>query len=180
MPTYVETDSMRIVVLPDGQRRSGATYREVDLDAVLRLGLNDGYRVTREQLDELLGDAFSTAQSPSAARPGDLRTPGVPPSVGRSNGEGLPHSVDEARGVAVTVGAIGYLILILSVIAGLLVAAQTETVDSYFGGGDERVYPHVWQGLGIAFAGSFQALLVIMIAKYIEAKMEIAKAQFGR
>ena len=182
MPTYVETDSMRIVVLPDGQRLSGASYREVDLDRVLQLGLNDGYPVTSEQLQYLLSvptEPVSDLPSPTVS---PARTLSVPPAAGAHRATStVPQSVDEARTAAATVGAIGYVLLVLSAIGGLLVALQKEVVevDTYFGSDFDTVYPYVWQGIGIAVVGAFQALLVIMVAKYIQAKMELAKADRG-
>jgi len=58
-------------------------------------------------------------------------------------------------------------VLILSLILGVAVAAQTRTtIDG------ESVHPFVWTGIGIAIGGAFQCLVVIMIAAYIEAKTE--------
>lgn len=175
MPTYVETDSMRIVVLPDGQRRSGASYREVDLERVLRLGLNDGHPVTSEQLQYLLSvstEPVSDLPSPTVSPAGTL---GAPPAsvVAQSAKAKVPSSVDEARAAATMVGGFGYFFLMLSAILGIAIAVSTEYVNG------EEIHPYVWQGIAIGLAGIFQALLIIMIAKYIQAKMELAKADRG-
>lgn len=57
--------------------------------------------------------------------------------------------------------------LILSVILGVAIAAQTRINTD-----GETVHPFVWTGIGVAIGGAFQSLVVIMIAAYIEAKTE--------
>lgn len=86
----------------------------------------------------------------------------------------VPYSVTRAAKVATAVETISWLLLIAAVIGGLVVAAQTGSeINSW--GSAHTTHPHVVLGIGLALGGAFQCLLVIMIASYIRAKMELAQ-----
>ena len=61
------------------------------------------------------------------------------------------------------------MILVLTVIGGLIIAAQTS-YDGY-----ETTHPYIGVGIGIAIGGSINCLMIIMVAAYIKAKMELAR-----
>ena len=73
-----------------------------------------------------------------------------------------------ANTAAGLVEAAAWFALCASIVLGFSVARRT--VHNLVSG--ETEHPYIATGIGIAFAGSFQALVVIMIAAYIKARTE--------
>ena len=62
----------------------------------------------------------------------------------------------------------GWLLLFLSAIAGLLIATSTRT-NPFDGRTD---HPYVGAGLATFVLGTFQALMIVMVATYIKSRTE--------
>ena len=75
-----------------------------------------------------------------------------------------------ARSVAALVEALGWILLVLAVLTGVIVAARSE--PDFFG---NEHHPHVGLGVAIAVGGAFQCLVIIMVAAYIKARMDLAQ-----
>lgn len=80
-------------------------------------------------------------------------------------------SRQRAHSVAGVVEGCSWAFLIMSLLAGVIVAATT-TIDS----DGQQTHPYVAAGIGLAVAGSFQALVVIMLATYIMSRTEETKS----
>ncbi|MEN9824077.1 MAG: hypothetical protein RLZ04_2503, partial [Actinomycetota bacterium] len=152
--------SNRIVVLPDGQKRTGPSYVVLDPALVAEAGLVDGAWVDDAQRAIILPSDAVHVDSPVATRVYS------PTTVSKS---AIPASVGHARKIADLVHAIGWALLILSVGVGIAIAAKSER-DNY-----ETVHPYVVEGIAIAVGGAFQSLLIIMIASYIVARLDLAQ-----
>jgi hypothetical protein len=110
-----------------------------------------------------LGWIAPNPQTPSAALPA--------PVAGQRLGQPSrtqSSTFRRAHNIAGTVEGLSWLFLVASIVLGLVIAAQTQ-VNAFT---QEKEHPYVAAGISIAVAGAFQALVVIMIAAYIQARTE--------
>lgn len=85
--------------------------------------------------------------------------------VGAANGS----ATHRANRVAAIVEGAAWCYLVLGVLGGLIVAVQTRPTESGFG---EVTRPFVAAGVAIMATTAFQALVVIMVAAYIQSRTE--------
>ena len=64
----------------------------------------------------------------------------------------------------------------LGVIAGIVVASQTSFGRNDYGN-IEKTHPYIGAGIGIAIGVAINCLMIIMVAAYIKAKMELARLE---
>jgi hypothetical protein len=177
MPYFIDTANLEVVVRPPGAV-AGQGQAVIDGETAAACGLTHGQKLTADQAQALLdgspsrfrallaGDATgdAAAQPSSDTPPAQFRTPATGPSP---TGTLRSPAAQRANRAATIVEVVSWIVLILSVVSGVAIAAQTR-IDS----NGETAHPFVWTGIGVAIGGAFQALVVIMIAAYIEAKTE--------
>lgn len=156
MPYFIHIESRIVTVTPPGQAM-GPGYVEVPSEVAVRYSLAHGSVLTSEQVAVL--DDARPYQSPSTSN---------------------DSSVPSARGVARAAEQIALLVEVLawvlgaaSVIVGLALATRQEEI----GNGFETSHPYIGVGVGLAVGGLFQSLFVVMIAKYIRARMMFTRQQ---
>lgn len=177
MPKYVDLTTMKVVVTSPGHLLRGVGYLQIDDSTAAVFGLSSGTHVTAEQL-EMIRKGGKVSPSPLAATRLGPPTTSSAPATSSSAGYGgstparyyAPPSVARARAVASVIELMSWIAVVICVIAGLLLVMKKE-VSPYT---DEWTHPYVGAGIAVAVGGSFQCLLVIMIASYIRAKMDIA------
>ena len=81
----------------------------------------------------------------------------------------MPPSVARAKAAAAAVEIVAWVILGIGVLAGLVIASQTE----YSHG--EHIHPYIGTGIGLVLGIALNCLLMVMVSTYIKAKMELAQ-----
>jgi hypothetical protein len=180
MPYFIDTANSEVVVRPPGATAAPG-QAIIDGETAAACGLVHGQRLTPEQAQALLdgspsrfrallaGDTAdgtdgtapaSRAEVPSAALPSPAVGSPAPTSTRSA-------AAQRANRAAMIVESVSWIVLILSVVLGVAAALQTRLDIE-----GQTVHPFVWAGIGIAIGGAFQALVVIMVAAYIQAKTE--------
>lgn len=165
MPYFIDIERRQVVVMPPGATPAPG-QREVDTNTANATDLRHGQVLTEAQVDALL------SASPETFRAATAQATGTPLAHGSNaatpNRPRRPQTTAaRANSVAGVVEGMAWGFLVLSVIFGIVIAAQARTNE--FGATE---HPFVITGLSVAVAGSFQALVVIMIATYIKARTE--------
>jgi hypothetical protein len=179
MPYYIDPETKTIFV-GGFYADVNSSFVKIDENLCTQLDLRHGQVLSTEQITALrAGDAqaFEYSQPGTSTNIGEdaphdrstLRDTAQLGSVSRP----MPASVARARAAAGTVEAFSWVILVLGVIAGIAVALQTDYAATE--SGIERVHPYVGQGIGIAIVVAMNCLMIIMVAAYIKAKMELAR-----
>lgn len=165
MPYFVDLTRKRVVVLPPG---TGAppSSTEIDVDTATACELTHDQPLSDAQVDALVS---GSVEGYLAATPGDRHSitaqPSPPPTQSHD-----PRSPKTKRAfdVALTVEALSWFLLVVSVVGGVAVAFSTST-DPITG---QSSHDSVGAGLILIFAGVFQCLVVIMVAVYIQSRTE--------
>ena len=165
MPYFIDLDQQQIVVLPPG-REGGPRLALIDTELATQLQLTHGQPLTAEQVSALnAGNAvlYWAATNTTGARP---TTVSMPDGSQRSD----PRSLITQRAFAVAnvVEVVGWALLIISVLAGLLIATSSRT-DPFNGSTD---HPNVGIGVLTMLVGPIQALMIVMVATYIKSRTE--------
>jgi hypothetical protein len=197
MPYFVDTsgDFLFVVVLPPGRGLPSRASVEINRETAEACDLRDHQRLSTEQLAALQAKSVAAFH---ACRPverslqgssGEVQAAGTAaqraaPIVGHSLPAPVPGRSSPVQGVhqsstsrransvAGVVEGICWLFLVVSVVLGLVIAAQSR-VSEFTG---EREHPYVAAGISIAVVGAFEALVVIMFAAYIKARTESSPA----
>ena len=171
MPYFIHIESRIVTVTPPG-RAMGTDYVEVPSEVAVRYSLAHGSVLTAEQL----ADLQSQSGAPWAAPAASSATPYLSPST--SSHSAVPSARDVARAaeqIALFVEVLAWVLGAASVIVGLLLAARQQEPDN--GLFLETSHPYIGVGVGLAVGGLFQSLFVVMIAKYIRARMMFTRQQ---
>jgi hypothetical protein len=165
VPYFIDLDQHQIVVLPPG-RAGGPDLVPVDTDLATELALSHGQGLTNDQITALREANATKFQFASSAP----STPGGATSPAATAPANDPRSEVTRRAFAVAnlVEVFGWLLLFLSAIAGLLIATSTRT-NPFDGSTD---HPYVGAGLATFVLGTFQALMIVMVATYIKSRTE--------
>ena len=158
MPYFIHIESRIVTVTPPGQAM-GPGYVEVPSEVAVRYSLAHGSVLTSEQVAVL--DDARPYQSPST-----------------SNDSSVPSARRVARAaeqIALLVEVLAWVLGAASVMVGLLLAARQQELDN--GLFLETSHPYIGVGVGLAVGGLFQSLFVVMIAKYIRARMMFTRQQ---
>lgn len=161
-PGHVEIDSDTAVTckLRGGQRLSAAQLAALQARSVSDFYAADsGDLATQDESSDQADTYAAIAERRSAL--GTSRTAHAPTAHQSS-------TYRRARKVAGTVEGVSWVFLVISVVLGIVVAAQTR-VNGFT---EETEHPNIAVGISIAVVGAFQALVVIMIATYIQARTE--------
>ena len=162
MPYFIDKERRQVLVRPPGSQPDEGQV-VIDTDIAVAVHLAHGQVLTVPQMTAVLAgspSAFLDASGPRVTAPaptGHL--------LGAANTR--PGSGARAHAVAGTVEVFAWVFLALSISVGLGIAFQTEI--NQFGQEEHR---NVLGGLLVALAGSFQALVVIMVATYIRSRTE--------
>ena len=161
MPYFIDLDQHQIVVLPPG-RLGGPDLVPVDTDLATELALSHGQGLTNDQITALR-EANATKFRFASSAPGT-------PSGTTSPAATAPRSEITRRAFAVAnvVEAVGWILLVLSAIAGCIIA--TSTCTNPFDGSTD--HPYVGAGLATFVVGAVQALMIVMVATYIKSRTE--------
>jgi hypothetical protein len=192
MPYFVVTtgESLSVVVLPPGKSPPNPDSIEINRETAIACELRNGQRITTEQLAALRTKSISAFRASQGIEQPAQRLPDEPVSTGFAAqypptvGQALPAPVAgrmvpvqaarqsstsrRANSVAGVVEGICWLFLVVSVVLGIVIAAQSRVSDLT----GEREHPYVAAGISIAVVGCFEALVVIMFAAYIKARTE--------
>lgn len=185
MAFYIDIKNGRIVQRPVGTS-SGPDHVVVDTDTARMCELADGQSVSPEQI-QALRDGSSIGYRRATLQAADPERSPRPPSISRGSSPPLtlpsepsPNgsqptknrqsspAAGRARAAASFVEAVAWVVGVLGVIGGALLAIQTD-VSEFTG---EQSHPYVVAGIGLAVASAFQACIVIMIAAYIQFRTE--------
>jgi hypothetical protein len=166
VPYFIDVASKRVVVLPPGATAPTA-FAEVDIDTAVACEITHDQSVDDAQIAALVDGSVSDFWSASSGTPRSS-IPGA--DRGRTAGRVDLRSPIRRRAFAVAraTEAIGWGLLVLSIAVGLLVAFHSTT-DPITG---RRGHDSLTAGLGLAFGGAFQCLLVVMLAVYIQSRTE--------
>jgi hypothetical protein len=161
-----------------------SSMERIDSSLARQCGLSFGQRLTDAQIAALRIGTIQAFQAASG-NPLPLADPDVAPGRGTevavpsvadvparatTSWVSIPPSVTRASTAAGIVEAFAWVILVLGVILGIAVALQTD----YDVNGD-KVHPYVGLGIGLAIGVAINCLMIIMVAAYIKAKMELAQ-----
>ena len=178
MPYFIDFANLEVIVRPPGATAEEG-QAEVDGETAIRCDLAHGQKLTAEQAQALLDGSPSrfrallvgaaTESDEPQSLPGAVPTPRrqTPTTQSASTAPFRASATQRANRVASIVEVVSWIVRILSVISGVVSAAQTR-VNMY----GDTVHPFVWRGIGFAIVGSFHCLVMIMFATYIEAKTE--------
>lgn len=165
VPYFIDLDQHQIVVLPPG-RLGGPELVPVDTDLATELALSHGQGLTNDQITALR-EANATKFRFASSAPG---TPSGTNSPAATAPATDPRSEITRRAFAVAnvVEAVGWILLVLSAIAGCIIATSTRT-NPFDGSTD---HPYVGAGLATFVVGAVQALMIVMVATYIKSRTE--------
>jgi hypothetical protein len=177
MPYFIDTQSSSVVVLPPGARvdlartliaqevaeACGLTHGQpldADQQAALREGSVDRFMSslgeTSLQERAVAAALEHRSHSTTSATAAPARTPQVIASASR-----------RATSAARVVELASWIFLVVSLILGAVVTADTSIDQN-----GETIHPHVALGISVAVVGVFEALVVIMFAAYIQARLQ--------
>jgi hypothetical protein len=166
MPYFVDPQEKVVVVLAPGANPS--TLVRIDQAAATALRLKHGQPLSDSQIEALLG---GSADAMTAAFQPGQRLEWEPPRHAATSANPRSSITRRAFAVARAVEVISWIFLGLSVLGGIIIASRSE-IDPNDMYSDSRTYPNISLGITIMIAGVFQALVVIMIAAYIQARTQ--------
>jgi hypothetical protein len=166
MPYFVDPQEKVVVVLAPGANPS--TLVRIDQAAATALRLKHGQPLSDSQIEALRSGSTEAMSSAFAHAPQAEWQPPRQPATSAN-----PRSSINRRAFAVarSVEVISWIFLGLSVLGGIIIASRSE-IDPNDMYSDSRTYPNISLGITIMIAGVFQALVVIMIAAYIQARTQ--------
>ena len=171
MPYFLHRESRQVRVTPPGTRL-GDAYIEIPTDVAIAHSLVDNDILSEERATTLLSN-FESAGSDGA---GSTATTGLRRAAPVNGGvtESTLKVVSSAKQIALIVEIIAWVLAVGSVIAGLVLATTTRDFDEGLGLTDVR-HPFVATGAALAVGGLFQCLIIVMVARYIRARMLLAQ-----
>ena len=169
MKYFVAIQNHTVAIVPPGAKPPRGCI-EIDPDMAIVCELRNNQHLSSAQFASLRSkspsgfrDAGSMSRTPQVEAPGlDADQPIRASAVRRSN------TLQRANGVAGVVEMISWLFLTAAVVLGIVISMQARA-DGISG---DTGHPFVAYGIGIAVFGAFQALVVIMVATYIQARTE--------
>jgi len=164
MPYFVDPQEKVVVVLAPGANPQPHLVR-IDHAGAAALGLKHGQSLSDSQVEALRS---GSTEAMSSAFPHAPQAEWQPPRQPATSANSRSSITRRAFAVARSVEVISWIFLGLSVLVGIVTAASSET-DPYTG---EQLHPNISLGITIMIAGVFQALVVIMIAAYIQARTQ--------
>jgi hypothetical protein len=166
VPYFIDLDQHQIVVLPPG-RLGGPELVPVDTDLATELALSHGQGLTNDQITALR-EANATKFRFASSAPGTPSATTSPATTSPAATDPRSEITRRAFAVANVVEAAGWILLVLSVIAGWIIATSTRT-NPFDGSTD---HPYVGAGLATIVVGAVQALMIVMVATYIKSRTE--------
>ena len=172
MAFYIDPATHRVFISDPGSVTENLVL--IDRSVARSLNLQHGQLLTEKAIRVIVGpDAMKFFSSTPGSEVSETEASEEPTSsteIASHNLAALPRSVGRASNAAGTVEGFAWLILVLTVIAGIGIAAQT-----HYDLNGQTTHPYVGYGIGIAIGGSINCLMIIMVAAYIKAKMELAR-----